>query len=254
MPELGTLEWLDAGGGKMAWRDRFASLWQAIRAKAAENRDMRDRREFRHADLDSLLPPDTAVAKAALAWCAADSEPFLLNHCLRSYLWARLIDSHRGGTSANYDDEAFYVAMMLHDMGLAAKHRLADDDARCFTTVGAEKAGELASQHGWSDQRTHLVSQAIALHLNVEIHDKYGKEAFLLRLGSGADVGGFGLGRMPAPTVDAVVGRHPRLDFKTEIQTSLKNEAQRCSAGRMAFALGYLGFRRYIQGAPMFSE
>jgi hypothetical protein len=51
----------------------------------------------------------------------------------------------------------------------------------------------LAARHHWDDARAHLAANAITLHLNVTVGDEHGKEAQMVRAGSGGDVAGLGL-------------------------------------------------------------
>ncbi|NNG04990.1 MAG: HD domain-containing protein [Inquilinus sp.] len=242
---LGTWRWLERTGGRLGWRDRLALVGQGVRARASARLGGRAGRAVRHVDVDSVLPPDRALCRAAEALSAEASEDYLFNHCLRAYLWARLLNDGKP-----FDDEAVYVALLLHDLGLTERYRADAEEVQCFTLPAARVANRLALDHGWADRRAALVADAIALHLNVTVGDEYGREAQLVRLGSGADVAGLGLGRIDRDRRDAVVARHPRLGLKTRINAALVDDVARHPQGRLAFVCRHFGFRRLIRQAP----
>ena len=248
-PPLGSFSWTLATGGRLAWRDRLALVLQGLRARAAARR-LAGGPKLRMLDIDGLLPPDTPVAREALAMCESASPPFLVNHCLRAYLWARLLGDGR----RDHDDEALYVALMLHDLGLTETWRDRSPEERCFTTVGARVAGDLARRHGWDDRRCHLVADAIALHLNVVVDPAHGREAVLVRAGSGADVAGLGLQALHPAQVAQVCARHPRLDFNRQIVSALRADADRHPDCRCALLMNRLGFEQLIRSDRVFSE
>jgi hypothetical protein len=250
MSDIGTLSWLERTGGRLAWRDRLAFIAQGVRARIEARRRPRSGRKLRNLEVDEILPPDSAIAREAVAMCQDASEPFLFNHCLRAYFWARLLDED----PRPYDDEALFVGLMLHDMGITERYRLVGDAQQCFTIPGARLAGELAAKHGWSDKRAAIAAEAIALHLNVVVDPRHGKEAQMLRAGSGGDVTGLGLDRLHRDQIDAVVSRHPRLDLKRRIIAPLRIETHERPCCRIAFLRRRFGFDGLIRGAPMFAE
>jgi hypothetical protein len=247
MEKLGTLDWLESSGGKLVLFEKLTLIAQGVRARAA--RRFGSREKVRNLEVGAILPPDSAVVREAFVLSQAASEPWLFNHCLRSYFWARLLD--RG---TKFDDEALFVAILLHDLGLTGAHRLKGRDLQCFTIVGARAAERLAEAHGWSGQRARLAAEAIALHLNVSVADEHGREAQMVREGSGADVAGLGMHRLERDQVDAVVKLHPRLRLKQEILTPLHLEARERPGCRMAFLVRSLGFEALIASARPFTE
>jgi hypothetical protein len=250
MNDVGTLSWLERTGGKLAWRDRLVFLAQGVRAKIEARRRIRSGIKVRNIEVDAILPPDSAIAREAVALCQDASEPFLFNHCLRAYFWARLLDDD----PRPFDDEAVFTAFMLHDMGITERHRLRGDAQQCFTLPGARLANELAAKHGWSDKRASVAAESIALHLNVVVDPRHGKEAQMLRIGSGGDVAGLGLDALHAEQIDAVVARYPRLDMKRSVIPPLKIETRERPCCRIAFLRRTLGFDALIRDAPMFRE
>lgn len=247
---MGTRTWVERTGGKLAWHDRLAMVADGVRARAATSKRIKAGVTLRYREVSDILPPDSAIARAAVELSEDACAPFLHNHNLRAYFWARLLDDG----ARPFDDEATFVALMLHDLGLTAAHRLHGDKEQCFTIVGARCVDILAAQHGWSDKRAALAAQAITLHLNVTIAARFGREAQLVRAGSGADVAGLGLDVLQRDQIDEVVGLYPRHDFKREIAGPLSQEAHERPCCRIAFMQGKLGFGALIRSAPMFSE
>lgn len=250
MAALGTLAWMEASGGRMGRLDRLRTIADGVRARIAARTQVAARRPHRAGTVDDLELPGSAVAHAAMALCKEASRPFLFNHCVRAYYWSRLLDDG----ARPFDDEALFVAFMLHDLGLTERYRLEGDSESCFTIVGARHAEELGARHGWDGLRCRLVAEAITLHLNVIVSAAHGREAELVRLGSGADVAGLGLGVLDQAAIDAVVTRHPRLELKREFLATLGEEARNRPRCRIAYLQSHLGFRGLIAGAPMFAE
>lgn len=250
MAKMGTLSWLERSGGKLAWHERLAMVAQGVRARAAAKQRMKAGTKLRNIEVDAILPPDSAITREAIAICQDASPPYLFNHCLRAYYWARLLDDG----CQPLDDEALFTALMLHDLGLTDDHRLIGDKEQCFTIVGARKAWELAEKHQWSGQRANIAAEAITLHLNVSVHSRHGKEAQLLRAGSGGDVAGLGLDMLPVDQIESVVARYPRLDLKKEILKPLSIEADQRRCCRYAFLHTKMGFAKLIRHAPLFRE
>lgn len=228
-------------------RDRMRLVTQGVRARAAARAGASTLSRARHLDVDEIVPPDTAICAAADALCAEASPEYLHNHCLRSYVWAHLL--HDGGA---LDNEAFFVAMMLHDLGLTEVFR--PEPGTCFTLPAADRAHELALEHGWDDRRAELVADAIALHINVIVADRHGPEAKLVRAGSVADVAGIGMQRIDPSDKERVVARHPRRDMTRRIDAALREEAERSPCCRTGFLYDRLGFGEIILGSRAFAE
>ncbi len=248
MAALGTIGWLERTGGRLAWHTRLALTAQAVRARMATAMNKRSGRKIRLLEVEDILPPDSPITREAIALSQDLSKPYLFNHCVRSYFWARLLDED----TRPYDDEALFTALMLHDLGLTEHGARAPNLQHCFTQVGAQKAYELAHQHGWSDRRANLTANAITLHLNVLVSASHGKEARMVRAGSGADVAGLGLHVLHRDQIKEVVSRIPRLDLKKEILAKLSEEVRSRPDSRIAFLCNRLHFRRLIEHSAVF--
>jgi hypothetical protein len=246
--QLGTLQWLERTGGKLAWRERMILLAQGVKAIAVSKFQGRAPSKLLHTDVELILPPDSAICVAAETLSRGVSEPYLFNHCMRAYFWARLMNNGK-----SFDDEALYTAVLLHDLGLTDAYRLKGDALHCFTIPAAREANRLALEYGWSDKRANLVASAIALHLNVSIADKHGREAQLVRMGSGADVAGLGMELISREQREVVVAKYPRLDMKKNIRAALSIEAIERPCCRIAFLCNSLSFHKRIENS-LFKE
>ncbi|MCU7917876.1 MAG: HD domain-containing protein [Candidatus Thiodiazotropha sp. (ex Epidulcina cf. delphinae)] len=250
MAKVGTLQWVEKCNGKLGLIERLTMVAQGVKAKAETRWRIKEGVKVRNIEVEAILPPDSAIAREAMAICEEASRPFLFNHCLRSYFWARLLDDG----SEPFDDEALFTALMLHDMGLTDGYRLNGTQQQCFTIVGAQIADELARQHNWTDKRASIAANAITLHLNIVVDPAHGKEAKMVRAGSGGDVAGLGLDVLGDDQIHAVCTKYPRLNMKGNMRSALGIETKERPECRIAFLDKKLGFGRLIAQAPMFSE
>lgn len=253
MPALGTLAWAEETGGRLQLRDRLAQLAAAlalqIRLLPAQLRwklglapDQRPAIEL--ADLRS---PDTAAAKAAEDRCREVSPPYLVNHCLRAYLWGRILAAQTG---LKPDDELFYVASLLHDLGLTERYANTPPALPCFAVRGATAARDMMHELGWSAARQRALAEAITLHLNVQVGLEHGVEAHLLNAGTALDVTGLRYWELSPATVRDVVGRLPRLDMKRDIWAAWKADVDAHPECRGNFLNRYLQFGSRVRGSP----
>lgn len=246
MSALGTWNWVQETGGKLGRLDRLRLVGQGVRAKASARLAGKADEYVRYREIGTLAPPDTPLAIAAEAVCREASAPWLYDHCLRAWYWGRLLDDGR----APFDEEAVWVAFLLHDLGLTDTHRLHGDQIQCFTEPGAREAERLCREHGWSDARAYLAANAISLHLNVIVGAEHGREAQIMRTGAGADIVGQNVKRIPVDQRNIVLQRHPRQDFKHQISQVMLRETNERPCCRMAFLYGKLGFNGMIARAP----
>jgi len=245
---IGTKEWLATTGGKLGFRDRLATIFHGVKARAASKKAYQSGRKFRSIEVDDILPPDTPICQEAIQLSKEASHPYLFNHCFRAYFWARLMNGEQ-----KFDDEAVFTALMLHDLGLTDSYRLKGSDQQCFTLPASEIAEKLALKHKWSDKRALIVYNAISLHLNVIVDAKHGREAELVRMGSGADVAGIRMFQLEDDQISRVVEKFPRLDLKNQMQQALEIETTERPCCRVAFMNKKLGFGNLIQDS-LFDE
>ena len=244
MKKMGALDWVKNTGGVLSWKEKTKIVAQGVFSTLRLKKRILGH-NIQNLDIDEILPPDSPIAKEALFICEEASEKYLFYHCLRSYYWARLLSD----PSLKFDDEAVFVSFMLHDLGLCEQNRIWNQGQYCFTIVGAKKAEELACKHDWSDKRAKLAANAITLHLNVTIDSLHGREAQMVRLGSGADVAGLGLDNVRPDQFEKVIHKYPRNNFKELLLRDLKIELQENPCCRAAFLQRNLGFRKLIRNS-----
>lgn len=238
---MGTRQWALTSNGALEKSERRKMLMQ-IMLKRVGSIPKRVRRslglsdpQLARIDIDAIRIPDSAAARSAGTLVASSSEPWMVNHCTRTYLWgAMLAQSHR----IKFDEELLYVATSLHDIGLTERHGCSADCAACFAVEGARVAEQFSDRLGWPHERRDRLSEAISLHLNVRVGLAQGHEAHLLHAGASVDIIGARLRELHVDSARDVLARHPRLDFNTEMASKMNNEARDRPHSRAAFLVG----------------
>ena len=197
-------------------------------------------------ELEEIKIPDSELAKQATSMVEAVSPLFVLNHSIRTYCFGVALARH---LHIKADMEVFYLAAIMHDLGLVAPH---DEAEGSFEVVGAKLAHDFLQQQGLENEKADLVHEAIALHSSVGIADKLDAEIQLVHYGAGIDVIGFRSEDVSAQTREAIVNAYPRHDFKKGFISLLDKQV---AAKPQCHIAGHhaLGFAGKIQSAP-FSE
>jgi hypothetical protein len=155
-----------------------------------------------------------------------------------------------GEEGVEYDEEAFYVAALTHDLGLTERFRGHDPRAACFSLDSAAAARDVVARHEWPGPRADTVAESITLHLNAHVPPALGAEAYLLQLGAAVDVTGYRFGDVERGTRSAILDRHPRHSMKEEFARLMDEEVRVHPDSRPAFFTQRLGFKRMIERAP----
>jgi hypothetical protein len=201
-------------------------------------------------DVESLRVPDSALCISTGELLASVSKPWLVNHCLRTYLWAAIVGTKERRT---FDEELLFVASLLHDLGLTnVGSKLSTTTAECFAVEGAFAAEEFLERQGIAESRRKLVAEAISLHLNVRVPLEHGVEAHLLHEGAAMDVVGSRFDEVNEATRNLVLVKHPRLEMKSEIATSMKQQSITRPCSRAGFLCNH-GFISMIRRSPFVS-
>jgi hypothetical protein len=126
---------------------------------------------------------------------------------MRSWLFAARIGQLRG---IDCDQEVVAVGTILHDIGLTASV----SGPNRFEVNGAEAARSFIKTRGFSDHRSQLIWDLVALNSTPSIALHKEPEVALGTMGIGLDWGGFGLETIPAAELAEIVAAFPRLKMK----------------------------------------
>ena len=152
--------------------------------------------------------PQTEICKAALdlAWRALP-EP-IFNHVVRTFLLARWLAEKEEGSSEWADPgklELLYVACVCHDLGASDVY----NGSQRFEVEGADAAKAHLLSHGMSEESSHQVWIAIALHTTAGIAERIYPLSRLVRYGVMLDF---------SPATRQAMGA---VEFSSEIETVL---------------------------------
>ncbi|SES27870.1 metal dependent phosphohydrolase [Lentzea xinjiangensis] len=175
-----------------------------------------------------LSLPATRLARRAHELVARTHQPFLHNHSVRSFLFARAAADRQGRRpDADYDAELVFLICVLHDMGLTDE---GNTDQR-FEVAGADLAARFLEEQGLTDRRVDTVWEAIALHTSPQVHEspvfrrRRPAEIGIALTGIGIDVLGVGADRLPPGFADRVHARHPRLGGSRALTEAILGQA-----------------------------
>lgn len=183
---------------------------------------------------DEIVPgivrPDTAPARAADEVATAYCSPALVNHCLRSYVWAA---SYAAERDISFDAELLYVSSMLHDIALVPEF---DSHIVPFEQAGGHVAWVFGAGAGWPVERRVRAAEVIIRHMRgAELSEDH--EGYLLALATGLDISGRHPEWWPADFRDGVVSRIPRLSLREEFLRCFEEQARRKPESSAAAAM-----------------
>ena len=159
--------------------------------------------------LGGLSVPDTPLITRAIEFAREQSEPYLFNHAMRSWLFAALFAQRK---QAEHDAEVLAVTTILHDIGLTESF----DGPLRFEVEGANAARAFARNEGMDDRRTQLIWDGVALNSTPSIALYKEPEIALATMGIGLDWGGWGLEALTDAEVAGIIEAFPRLGMKEQ--------------------------------------
>ena len=159
--------------------------------------------------LAGVSVPDTPVISRAIEFARQQSEPYLFNHAMRSWLFASII-AERNQTA--HDREVLAVTTILHDAGLA-EH---SNGPLRFEVDGANAARAFARDQGLDDRQVQLIWDGVALNSTPSIALHKEAEVALSTMGIGLDWGGWGYEALNETELAAIVEEFPRLEMKKQ--------------------------------------
>ena len=131
------------------------------------------------------LPTGPLVATSLELVRSTESRP-IVDHSIRTFLFARLLAEHEGALSdAAYDEQLLFAATVMHDLGLGEHAR---GHAR-FEVEGADLAAGVLREHGVPDADVERVWEAIALHSSHGLAERRGLLTYLTYRGVFVDAG-----------------------------------------------------------------
>ncbi|RWC10085.1 MAG: hypothetical protein EOS52_25850 [Mesorhizobium sp.] len=157
--------------------------------------------------LAGVLVPDTPLVQQALDNARRESEPYLFNHVVRSWLFAERIGQLR---NTDHDAEVVAVGVLLHDLTLNQRF----NGPRRFEVEGADLARAFARQAGVDERRAQLIWDSVALNSTPSIGLYKEAEVALCTAGICLDVVGLQYEIIPAMEIARIVTEFPRLDMK----------------------------------------
>jgi hypothetical protein len=135
---------------------------------------------------DILVLPTGALADSSLAAARSSVSRSIVDHSIRSFLFARLLADHEGCLDdADYDEGLLFAATVMHDLGLG---ECAAGEAR-FEVEGADLAAAVLRRHGVAERDIDRVWEAIALHASLGIAHRRGLLTSLTHKGVFIDAG-----------------------------------------------------------------
>lgn len=181
----------------------------------------------------SLDLPTGPLADAVLSTVRASEAAPIVNHSVRSFLFAELLAAHEGClTDAAYDRDLLFAATVLHDVGTGS---LAKGEAR-FEVEGADLAADLLRQHEVPEADVDRVWEAIALHTSPGIAERRGLLCHLTRAGVVADFGRNA--EITAGWEERIHAAYPRLAMVRSLVDAIVERAARSAAAAPRYSLG----------------
>ncbi|MFK4788288.1 HD domain-containing protein [Microbacterium sp. ZW T5_56] len=166
--------------------------------------------------------PDTAAARGARELMAQYHSPALINHVLRSWLWAEAFAVVEGREGV--DHELLYAAALLHDIGLAPAF---DNHVLGYEEAGGHVGEAMAAGAGWPQERRQRINEVIVRHNWPEVDPALDLEGYLLEIATGLDIGGRRDTDIPLEFRHEVLAKYPRLTLAAEFGAGVRDQSQR---------------------------
>ena len=163
--------------------------------------------------LGGITVIDTPLITRAMEYARAQSEPYLFNHVVRSWLFAVRLGQLQ---AVPHDAEVLAVGTLLHDLGLTTSFT----GPRRFEVEGADAARTFAREHGLDDRRVQLIWDSVALNATSSISLYKEAEVALCSAGTGVEFG-FQYDRIPPSEMQSILTAFPRLEMKRRFADSV---------------------------------
>lgn len=155
----------------------------------------------------------------------------LLNHCLRSYVWAAAYGSREG---VPYDPELLFVGSLLHDIGLVPEF---DSHSVGFDDASGHVAYVFATGAGWDEARRTRLVDVVLSHMWEVVDVDVLPEGFLLERSTSMDISGRYMDDFTAEFKAEVLHHFPRAGIAEEFLACFRDQVERKPASSPARAI-----------------
>ena len=229
---LGSPEWLDQTNGVLTRRQRLTltgrvaaqlPIYIGHRTRAAW---WRRRTSKGTINFDWETTPATLLAERAENACHSSlRQSAMVNRSYRTWAFGLALAERDG---QKLDRELFFVASMLHDIGLGHL-----EFGTCFTRSGTRLVQEIGRELGRSRDELVVAASAISHHITPGLRTRHGgPHALYLQHGSVLDLGGLRVIHLPVDFVRAVCERWPTGGVNREAGARWRAEAAMVKHGR----------------------
>ena len=163
--------------------------------------------------LGGITVLDTPLIARAMDYARINSEPFLFNHAVRSWLFAVRLGQLQG---VPHDPEVVAVGTLLHDLGLTDSF----NGPKRFEIEGADAARAFAREQGLEDRQVQLIWDSVALNSTPSIGLHKEPEVALCTAGIGVEFG-FQYDGIPPNEMQSILAAFPRLKMKRRFTDSV---------------------------------
>jgi hypothetical protein len=175
---------------------------------------VKNRPSIRTRSLAGITVPDTPIVAQSIEYARDNSEPFLFNHVMRSWLFAAALAEV---DDTSHDAEVLAVATILHDLGLAK----AFQGPLRFEVEGANIARKFALSSGLDKDRAQVVWDGVALNSTPSLALHKQPEVALCSAGTVVDWAGLGADKLTRDQMAAILDAFPRLEMKQRFTSAV---------------------------------
>lgn len=165
--------------------------------------------------------PDSPLVDRAIEYARQKCEPYLLNHVMRSWLFAVRFGQRRG---IAHDAEVVAVGTLLHDITLNESFA----GPRRFEVEAADLVMSFATEAGVDERRARLIWDCVALNSTPSIALYKQPEVALATAGIALDAVGVQYDELPANEIEAILAEFPRLGLKDRFVRCFTHIAKAC--------------------------
>jgi HD domain len=238
---IGDYNWGLKTKGTLSFWYKLYFVYQAMQAKRNAKTSLVQSFSF---DGTDFVIPDSSLANQTIEFLKDTHQDFLINHCYRTFLFGNVIGRNE---EIKFDKELFFIASLLHDVGLTKQKQLKQPTCKCFAIEGAFEAGKFLEQQKLEDKKVKIIQDAIALHLNIKVPTSL-PEAYLLNKGAGVDVIGRQLNSFHSAFLTKILEHYPRQSFKHQMDNLMKQQCKERPHSRISFLYKH-GFSTLIKKA-----